>query len=187
MKTRSLIKNNSKSRAIILHLDGDPKYARKAYSYYNNLNLKAIIESVPESKQCIVIRNLLKKYNPDILVATGHDLMIKKGQGYFDINNYKNSKYFAKTVKEARKWNSDENKFTIIAGACESFFEAIISEGANFASSPGRILIDYKDPLIVANKVANTDRNSVISINEIIPELKSGYKSIGGTKARGCF
>lgn len=185
MKTKSLIKNTSTSRAIILHLDGDPKYARKAYSYYNNLNLKAIVENIPEYKQHIVISSLLNKYNPDILVTTGHDLMIKKGQGFFDINNYKNSKYFMQVVRKARKWNNNENNFTIIAGACESFFEAIISEGANFASSPGRILIDYKDPLIVANKVANTDRNSFIYINEIIPDLKGGYKSIGGTRAKG--
>lgn len=187
MRTRSLIKNNSKSRAIILHLDGDPKYARKAYSYYNNLNLKAIVENVPEYKQHMVINSLLNKYKPDILVTTGHDLMIKKGQGFFDINNYKNSKYFASVVRKARKWNSNEDEFTIIAGACESFFEAIISEGANFASSPGRILIDYKDPLIVANKVANTKRDSYVAINDIILDLKEGYKSIGGTRARGKF
>lgn len=185
MKTRSFIKNCSNSRAIILHLDGDVKYAKKAYSYYNNLNLKAIVENVPEFKQHIIVKQLLDKYRPDILVATGHDLMIKKGQGYFDINNYKNSKYFVRVVREARLWNRNENEFTIIAGACESFFEAIISEGANFASSPGRILIDYKDPLIVANRVANTNRNKYISIDEIVHELKDGAKSIGGTRAKG--
>lgn len=187
MKTRSFVKNCSNSRAIILHLDGDIKYAKKAYSYYNNLNLKAIVENVPEYKQHIVVRHLLDKYVPDILVSTGHDLMIKKGQGYFDINNYKNSKYFVKVVREARAWNRNENEFTIIAGACESFFEAIISEGANFASSPGRILIDYKDPLIVASKVANTSRNRYISIDEIVHDLKDGRKSIGGTRAKGKY
>ncbi len=34
-------------------------------------------------------------------------------------------------------------KFGYFAGACQSYFEALISAGANFASSPARILIDF--------------------------------------------
>ncbi len=41
----------------------------------------------------------------------------------------------------------------IFAGACQSYFEAIISAGANFASSPARILIDFLDPIMVAEKL----------------------------------
>lgn len=183
MKTRSYISRINDP--LILHLDGDKKYAKRAYNYYSNLNLRAIVETVPEPKQSIIVTSLLNKYNPSILITTGHDLMFKKGQGYFNIDNYKNSKYFAKTVKEARKWNRDEDRFTIIAGACESFFEAIISEGANFASSPGRILIDYKEPLIVASIVARKDKNEYVTIDEIVPKLKDGIKAIGGTKTKG--
>lgn len=182
MRTKVNVKNKS---ALILHLDGDSKYARKAFVYYNNMNLNAIVENVPEMKQPIIIRQLLEKYNPNILISTGHDLMLKKGQGFYNMENYKNSKYFARVVREARNWNKNEDNFTIIAGACESFFEAIMSEGANFASSPARIMIDYKEPLIVATKVANTSKNRYISIDEIIPELKDGRAAIGGTRTKG--
>ena len=85
MRTRSLIKNNSKSRAIILHLDGDPKYARKAYSYYNNLNLKAIVENVPEYKQHMVINSLLNKYN---IVGTPGVGFGPSGEGYFRLTAF---------------------------------------------------------------------------------------------------
>ena len=49
----------------------------------------------------------------------------------------------------------------------------------------GRILIDFIDPLIVAEKVAVTSSNRVISINEIAESLKDGINGIGGTSARG--
>lgn len=132
-----------------------------------------------------MVLDLLKKYKPDILVATGHDSMYKKGQGFYNMSNYKNSKYFVNTVRQARKWNKSEEDFIIFAGACESFYEAIMSEGANFASSPGRILIDYMDPLVIASKVALTEKNRFITINEIVPFLKDGIIGIGGTKAKG--
>ena len=60
-----------------------------------------------------------------------------------------------------------------------------MSEGANFASSPGRIMIDYKEPLIVATMVAFTSKNSFISMSEIIPKLKDGSAAIGGTRTKG--
>lgn len=185
MRTKSYRRINTKSRAVILHLDGDLKYAKKAYNYYNNLNLKAVIESIPESKQPEVIMYLLNKYNPDILVATGHDLMLKKGQGLYNMNNYKNSRYFVNVVRKARKWKNNPEDLIIFAGACESFFEAIISEGANFASSPGRIMIDYRDPLIVASEIALTPGNRYIKINNLISKLSSGEKGIGGSIAKG--
>lgn len=168
MKTRGFLRSSNTSDALILHLDGDSKYARKAYNYYNNLNLKAIVENIAENKQVTTIRYLLEKYRPDILVSTGHDLMIKKGQGFFNMNNYKNSKYFVNVVKEARRWKKNEDELIIFAGACESFFEAIISEGANFASSPGRIMINYQDPLIVASTIAKTSRKNYVTLRRYI-------------------
>ena len=71
----------------------------------------------------------------------------------------------------------------IFAGACQSFFEAIMSSGANFASSPARILIDFIDPLIVAEKVATTSNFQYITINDIASELRDGQRGIGGTGA----
>ena len=107
------------------------------------------------------------------------------GADYNNISNYRNSKYFVETVKEARKWQPDMDKLIIFAGACQSFFEAIMLAGANFASSPGRILIDFVDPLIVAEKVATTDKNSIVTINQIVREIREGSAGIGGTSAMG--
>lgn len=57
--------------------------------------------------------------------------------------------------------------------------------GANFASSPARVLIDFMDPLIVAEKIATTDRNRIITIRDIKAELHDEGKRIGGSYARG--
>ena len=62
--------------------------------------------------------------------------MIKKGTGFNDIYNYRNSRYFIKTVNEARNWSKADKELAIFAGACQSYFEAIMQAGANFASSP---------------------------------------------------
>lgn len=169
----------------ILHLDGDRKYMEKSVKYYKQLGLNAIVRNVPESRQPMVIRNLLQKYKPDILIITGHDSMIKNGSEYTNLYNYRNSRYFIETVKEARIWQPDMNKLVIFAGACQSYFEAIMMAGANFASSPGRILIDFVDPLIVAEKVATTDKNKIVTISQIVEEIREGGEGIGGTSAKG--
>mgnify|MGYP003434238597 FL=1 len=111
--------------------------------------------------------------------------MIKTGTKYSDLNNYRNSKYFAQAVVEARRIYPSSNRLAIFAGACQSFFEAIMAAGANFASSPGRILIDFMDPLIVAEKIAITDRSKFVTINDIVNELRDGKKSIDGSGVMG--
>ena len=112
--------------------------------------------------------------------------MIKSGKNYNDIYNYRNSKYFIETVKEARKYDQEKSqKLVIFAGACQSYFEAIISAGANFASSPARILIDFLDPLVVAQKVAFTEDYKYITIDDIAYELRDGRNGIGGIGANG--
>lgn len=170
----------------ILHLDGDRKYSEKSYRYYRKLGLNAIVKYIPEYKQPRVVYQLLELYNPDILVITGHDGMIKRGMRYNDIYNYRNSRYFIETVKEARKYDKQKGKkLVIFAGACQSYFEAIISAGANFASSPARILIDFLDPLVVAEKIALTEKYRYITIDDIAYELKNGKDGIGGIGANG--
>ncbi len=54
----------------ILHLDGDRKYSEKSARYYKKLGLEAIVKNIPESKQAMMVRPLLEKYNPDILIIT---------------------------------------------------------------------------------------------------------------------
>lgn len=170
----------------ILHLDGDRKYSEKSCRYYRKIGLNAVVRNIPEYKQPKVVYNLLEIYNPDILVITGHDGMIKRGTGYDDIYNYRNSRHFINTVKEARRYDKDYGKnLVIFAGACQSYFEAIISAGANFASSPARILIDFLDPLIVAEKVAFTEKYKYITIDDIARELRDGKKGISGIGANG--
>lgn len=103
--------------------------------------------------------------------------MIKSGRNYEDINNYRNSRYFAQTVRNIRKNNKNKN-LVIFAGACQSYYEALIAEGANFASSPARILIDFIDPLVVAEKIATTDSNKFLTIRDIEEDLRDGERGI---------
>jgi spore coat assembly protein len=127
---------------------------------------------------------LLKYYKPDILIITGHDGMFQKERGYNDLYNYRNSKYFIETVREARRYEKDTNSSIVIfAGACQSFYEALIMAGANFASSPARILIDFLDPLIIAEKVATTDYKRYLTIDDIEYELRDGRKGVDGIGA----
>ena len=133
-----LLTNSTKSTekivsGKILHLDGDRKYSEKSYRYYKKLGLNAVVKNIPEYRQPKVVYQLLQIYNPDILVITGHDGMIKSGTRYNDIYNYRNSRYFIETVKEARRYDKEnDKKLVIFAGACQSYFEAIISARSKF-------------------------------------------------------
>lgn len=169
----------------ILHLDGDRSYSEKTEKYYKKRGLNYIVKHVMEFRQPMVVRNLLQRYKPDILVITGHDGMIKNGKNYNDINNYRNSRYFVKSVNEARRWNSDKNELVIFAGACQSYYEAIMSADANFASSPARILIDFMDPLIVAEDVSITNKNKLIMMSDLEGKIRNGRRAVSGIGAKG--
>lgn len=182
--------NNKRLKEVIytgkiLHLDGDKKYSEKSARYYKQVGLNAIVRNISENRQPLVVKNLLNRYNPDILIITGHDGMIKNGTGFNDIYNYRNSRHFINAVKVARESYSSNNELVIFAGACQSYYEAIMIAGANFASSPERVLIDFLDPLIIAEKVATTDKYKYLTINDIAPELRDGTKGIGGIGAKG--
>ena len=185
-----LDKNRQLKKTIItgkiLHLDGDKKYSSKSYYYYKKLGLNAVVKNIAEYKQPKAVYSLLKIYNPDILIITGHDGMIKRNMGYYDIYNYRNSRHFVETVKEARRYDADFNKNTVIfAGACQSYFEALISAGANFASSPARILIDFLDPLVIAEKVAFTENTKYVTIDDLVSDLRDGKRGVDGIGANG--
>lgn len=169
----------------ILHLDGDKRYSEKSNLFYRKIGLKAVVKNVPESRQASVVSNLMDRYKPDILVITGHDGMIKSGTGYNDIYNYRNSKYFINAVKQARENKNTKKDLVIFAGACQSYYEELINAGANFASSPARILIDFMDPLIVAERVATTDYDKYLTIKDIESELRDGQRGVNGIGAMG--
>lgn len=168
----------------ILHLDGDKKYAEKSNRYYKKIGLNAIVKNVSERKQPFVVSGLLQRYKPDILIVTGHDGMIRKGTKFNDLYNYRNSRYFIQTVEEARKQNLQKD-LVIFAGACQSYYEGIMIAGANFASSPARILIDFMDPLVVAEKIAITNSDKFVTIRDIESELRDGQRGVSGIGANG--
>lgn len=168
----------------ILHLDGDKRYAEKSMKYYKSIGLNAIVKNVPENKQQYIVCDLIDKYRPDVIVLTGHDGMIKRGTAYNDIYNYRNSIYFMNTVNEIRK-NFYGKDISIFAGACQSYYEGIMLAGANFASSPARIMIDFIDPLIVAERIATTDNTQYLTIREIKDELRDGERGISGIGSTG--
>lgn len=180
-------KNNRKHYKYgkVLHLDGDSRYSQKSIRYYRNIGINAIVKNITENRQPLVVKRLLEKYKPDILVITGHDGMLKNGTDFTDIYNYRNSLYFTKTVKMARDWENNSNNLAIFAGACQSYYEALIQAGANFASSPARILIDFVDPLIVAENISCTENTRFITIRDFEKDLRDGQKGISGIGARG--
>ena len=169
----------------ILHLDGDKRYSEKSNRYYKSLGLEAIVKNIPENRQANYVVGLLEKYQPDILVVTGHDGMIKKGTAFNDVYNYRNSRHFISSVMEARKWEKKKGSLAIFAGACQSYYEGIMGAGANFASSPARIMIDFIDPLIVAERIATTENTKYLTIRDIEEELRDGKEGVSGIGAMG--
>ena len=64
--------------------------------------------------------------------------MIRNGTNYNDIYNYRNSKYFIKTVVEAKRASNPNKDLVIFAGACQSFFEAIMASRSKFCIITGK-------------------------------------------------
>lgn len=169
----------------ILHIDGDEDYLNKSLEFYKKAGVLAIGKNVKESDIPIVLDKYLKEIRPDILVLTGHDAYYERLGAINNINNYKNSKYFARAVQIARDYESSHEKLVIIAGACQSDYEDIIKSGANFASSPKRVNIHALDPAVIAVNVAMTDKNKSIDIKELLSKTKYGKNGIGGLVGNG--
>ena len=66
----------------ILHIDGDSEYLDTCLKVYKQLSLEAVGEAVPESKQPERVVELVKKNNPDIVVLTGHDSVVRNTNDY---------------------------------------------------------------------------------------------------------
>lgn len=169
----------------ILHLDGDRDYLGKCLKYYEDINIMAMGVVLNEKEMPDRIYDLLKTYNPNILVITGHDAYYKKKGNINNLDAYKNSKNFIETVKSARKYESSHQKLIIIAGACQSDYEDLIKAGANFASSPKRINIHALDPAIIASRMSMSDSNSEINLKDIIENTKYGSAGMGGIITKG--
>ena len=171
----------------VLQIDGDKEYLKICLDVYTELGIPAVGVAIPEANQYKEVRALLEKHKPDILVITGHDAITSKKGSLKDINNYRNSYNFIKSVKEARKWQPDFDSLVIFAGACQSNYEKIIKAGANYASSPGRIMIHALDPVFIVEKIACSRIDVAVPIEEVIEQTITGYKGIGGFETRGKF
>ena len=171
----------------VLQIDGDKEYLKICLDVYSQLGIPAVGVAIREANQYKEVKNLLEKHKPDILVITGHDALHVKNGDLKNINNYRNSNNFLKAVKEARKWQPDLDTLVIFAGACQSNYEALMKGGANYASSPGRIMIHALDPVFIVEKIACSRIDVVVPIEEILDQTITGVKGIGGFETRGKF
>lgn len=171
----------------VLHIDADEEYLNTCLKTYKQLNIDVVAKLMNENEQPIKVLELLNEVKPDILVLTGHDSMIKGQNDFANINSYRSSKYFIEAVKQARSYEPSLDDLVIFAGACQSYYEGIIEAGANFASSPHRVLIHALDPVFVCEKVAFTSINKVLSIQDTIANTITGIKGIGGLETRGKY
>lgn len=169
----------------ILHIDGDNDYLERCMEFYKDMQLKANGLTLNEIDIPNRIYSLLEKYQPDIVIITGHDAYDLKSGDSNNINNYQNTSSFIKAVKEARKYERSQDKLIIIAGACQSNYEELIKAGANFASSPKRINIHALDPAIIASSLALTDKNQNIDLINLLKKTKYGKDGIGGIITKG--
>ena len=169
----------------VLHIDGDSFYLNLCMKYYETLGVPAVGENVLEFEQPKKIGGLLQKHNPDILVLTGHDSLNKNYKNLYDINEYKNSKYFIEAVKEARKARQNNKQLIIFAGACQSYFEALLEAGADYAASPARVLIHALDPVFIVERIAYCPFNEVLPIEHAIKNTLTQFKGIGGYEILG--
>ncbi|MBR3161373.1 MAG: sporulation peptidase YabG [Bacilli bacterium] len=166
----------------VLHIDGDKDFLDRCMKFYKKNRIKAFGFYLSEIDLPENVYNFLKKYNPDILVITGHDALYRKKKNN---NDYKNTDCFVKAVREARRFEKSHEKLIIIAGACQSNYEELIKAGANFASSPKRINIHALDPAIIATSLSFSDKNQKIDLINILSKTKYGSDGIGGIITKG--
>ena len=168
----------------ILHIDSDEDYLKRCMNYYKKSNIlaKGILEK--EENMSFKINDYLEEYRPDILVITGHDAYYKN-MDKTNLDSYKNSIYFVNSINEARKYEKSHEKLIIIAGGCQSNYEALIKAGANFASSPRRVNIHALDPAIIASTLSLSEISEDIDLKSVLEKTRYGSSGIGGIKTKG--
>lgn len=171
----------------ILHLDGDGSYLNKCMLFYRELGIPAKGHHISESRMADALPALLESWQPDILIITGHDGLLKKGQDISKVYNYRNTENFIKAVQVARRYERSLDELVIFAGACQSHYEALLEVGANFASSPNRILIHALDPVLVAEKIAYTPISQTVNIYDLVQSTITGTDGLGGLESRGKY
>lgn len=175
-------RNKNYLLGTILHIDGDKKYLDKCLELYKAVGIFANGITLDEDEIAGKIQSLIYELAPDIIVVTGHD--VYNQQGIKDLNNYSNSYNFIKSVRKIREIKSRTDT-TIIAGACQSHFEALIANGADFASSPKRINIHTFDPAVIAIKTATTSFSKIVSLSDALRYIDKGADAFGGIETYG--
>jgi len=173
----------------VLHLDGDPTYLRKSMQLYGELRVPAEGYYIPEPQMPEALYRLLPQVKPDIVVITGHDGILKhrKRGELHSLSSYKNSQHFVNAVQIARQYDRNRDSLIIVAGACQSHYEALLRAGANYASSPARVLIHALDPLCIAAKLSYTSVKETISMLDIVDLTVTGLEGLGGVETRGSY
>lgn len=169
----------------ILHIDGDKEYLDQCLRTYKQLGLQARGICKSEAEQPKIIAKALRDNPTDILVLTGHDSLLKGKTDYRSLESYRSSSFFVQSVLEARKYQPNKDALVIFAGGCQSNFEAILNAGANFASSPKRMLIHALDPVFLVESIAFTPIDRTVSLKEIIQHTVTGIDGVGGIETRG--
>jgi spore coat assembly protein len=169
----------------ILHLDGDKEYLEQCRRTYQQLGLQAKGICKSEMEQPKAILKALRENPANILVLTGHDSLLKGKKNLRSLDSYRSSSYFVQSVIEARKFQPNKDELVIFAGGCQSNFEAIIEAGANFASSPKRMLIHALDPVFLVESIAFTPIDRTVSLKSIIGHTITGIDGVGGIETRG--
>jgi spore coat assembly protein len=171
----------------VLHIDGDEDYLAKCLDAYQKLKIPCQGQSIPEKDQAGAITYFLQKYQPDILVITGHDGLIKDARDFRSIDSYRNSRHFAAAVRAARRYVPGRDELVIFAGACQSHYEELLAAGANFASSPRRVFIHIFDPVFIVEKIAFTSIKETLTITDVLANTVTGVDGVGGIETRGRF
>lgn len=160
----------------ILHIDGDEEYMQNCIELYKEMGIHAYGLYMDEDEMPKKIGKIVKRLLPDIVVITGHDYY--NGEGKTDLKNYKNTKNFIEACLECKRNKAD---CVVIAGACQSNSEALLINGANYASSPKRVNVHTFDPAIIAVKVASTSSERYVdklSLAKKIENFKDAYIGI---------
>ncbi|MBB3114096.1 spore coat assembly protein [Paenibacillus phyllosphaerae] len=173
----------------VLHLDGDANYLKKSMQLYSQMRVPAHGVYAHESQMADTVYRLLPQLKPDIVVITGHDGVLKSRESndLYSLASYKNSKNFVDAVQIARNYEKSRDGLIVVAGACQSHFEALLYAGANFASSPGRVLIHALDPVYVAIKASFTPIRETINLSDVIQGTISGFDGVGGIETIGKY
>lgn len=182
---RSFLSRLKNRPGKILHIDSAEDFMNQCTDFYKKSRINCYGKWVSENKQPSVVKQYLKDYKPNILVLTGHDGLKKGAKNIHSLENYANSAYYIEAVKIARSYQPDPDKLCIFAGACQSYYEAIMEAGANFASSPKRVLINALDPAIIAQKISVTANSTILRPKDVIALTITGNSGLGGKDTRG--